>query len=213
MNTRTKQRAPEYDVLVQEDSIAGQQLLSAQELEAVLFEDADRSASGPINLPTVAGLGLIAFGLLYLLQLINLLPGNLGGLVSLLIWLAGAFIILIGTGADLSGSSKKQRKPKRKSAKRRKVVKSVQTSGKADNQRDYRNTVAKLKKKRLRRSYDKKILGVAGGIAEYFGIDPLLVRVAAVALAMSSFGTAIVVYLILGWAMGTPEISGSSGDD
>ena len=107
MNTRTKQRAPEYDVLVQEDSIAGQQLLSAQELEAVLFEDADRSASGPINLPTVAGLGLIAFGLLYLLQLINLLPGNLGGLVSLLIWLAGAFIILIGTGADLSGSSKK----------------------------------------------------------------------------------------------------------
>ena len=108
---------------------------------------------------------------------------------------------------------KKQRKPKRKSAKRRKVVKSVQTSGKADNQRDYRNTVAKLKKKRLRRSYDKKILGVAGGIAEYFGIDPLLVRVAAVALAMSSFGTAIVVYLILGWAMGTPEISGSSGDD
>ncbi len=213
MSTKTKQRAPEHDVIVQEDSIAGQDLLSAQELEAVLFEDADRSAPGPVNLTTVAGLGLIAVGLLYLLQLTNLLPGNLGGLVTLLIWMAGAFIILIGTGANLSGSSKKKRKPKRKSTKRRKVAKSFQTTGKKDTQHDYESAVSKLKKKRLRRSHNKKILGVAGGIAEYFGIDPTLVRVAVIILAISTMFTTAVVYLVLGWAMGIPETSGSSGDD
>lgn len=43
---------------------------------------------------------------------------------------------------------------------------------------------------------DKKIGGVCGGIAEYFGIDSLLVRVAFLIL-MFGYGTGVLAYLVL----------------
>jgi phage shock protein PspC (stress-responsive transcriptional regulator) len=49
----------------------------------------------------------------------------------------------------------------------------------------------------LRRSRDEKMVGgVAGGLAEYSGIDPLLWRVGFVALTLAG-GTGILVYLLL----------------
>ena len=42
---------------------------------------------------------------------------------------------------------------------------------------------------------DKKIAGVCGGIAEYFGIDPTLVRVITVIFALL-FGGGILAYLL-----------------
>ncbi len=55
-----------------------------------------------------------------------------------------------------------------------------------------------MEPKRLYRSRKEKILGgVCGGIAEYFNIDPILVRMAAVLLALISMGAAIVVYIIM----------------
>ena len=51
--------------------------------------------------------------------------------------------------------------------------------------------------KRLCRSArDKMICGVCGGIAEYFNIDPTLIRLAVVLLACLSFGTVIIAYII-----------------
>ncbi len=43
---------------------------------------------------------------------------------------------------------------------------------------------------------DKKIAGVCGGIAEYFDIDSLLVRVAFL-LFLFSFGGGLIAYIIL----------------
>ena len=52
--------------------------------------------------------------------------------------------------------------------------------------------------KRLYRSgKDKLVGGVCGGIGEYFKIDPVIVRIVWVILAVASFGTAILVYIIL----------------
>ncbi len=45
-------------------------------------------------------------------------------------------------------------------------------------------------------STDKKIAGVCGGIAEYFEIDSLLVRVAFLVLFFG-FGTGLLAYLVL----------------
>jgi phage shock protein C len=42
---------------------------------------------------------------------------------------------------------------------------------------------------------DRKIAGVCGGIAEYFKIDPTLVRVITVALALL-FGGGLIAYLL-----------------
>ena len=56
--------------------------------------------------------------------------------------------------------------------------------------RFYRNTV------------DKKIAGVASGLADYFDIDPLLVRLIFVILALAG-GGGVLIYIIL-WIV-TPE--------
>jgi phage shock protein PspC (stress-responsive transcriptional regulator) len=53
---------------------------------------------------------------------------------------------------------------------------------------------------RLRRSsYDRKIAGVAGGIARHFDIDPLLVRVALVVLVF--FGGGGILLYVAGWLL------------
>jgi phage shock protein C len=49
----------------------------------------------------------------------------------------------------------------------------------------------------VRTMRDKKIAGVCGGVAQYFGIDSTLVRFLALALFLA-FGTGAVVYLV-GW--------------
>ena len=47
----------------------------------------------------------------------------------------------------------------------------------------------------MRSETDKRLAGVCGGLAEYFKIDPLLVRVAMVVAAFMGWG--ILLYLIL----------------
>lgn len=49
-------------------------------------------------------------------------------------------------------------------------------------------------KKLYRSEQDKMLLGVCGGLGEYFGIDPTLIRLLWALLACS--GTGIVAYLI-----------------
>ncbi len=52
-------------------------------------------------------------------------------------------------------------------------------------------------RKTLHRSTENRMIaGVCGGIAEYFGIDPTLVRLGCAALAVISFGTAAVAYVV-----------------
>ncbi|MBI2185255.1 MAG: PspC domain-containing protein [Thaumarchaeota archaeon] len=50
--------------------------------------------------------------------------------------------------------------------------------------------------KQLRRSTNRFIAGVLGGVAEYLGLDPTLVRIAFVAIAIFAPFPAIVFYII-----------------
>ena len=53
-------------------------------------------------------------------------------------------------------------------------------------------------RKTLRRSLkDRKLLGVCGGLAEYFEVDPSIIRVAFVVLSIWPFGLGVVVYGVL----------------
>ncbi len=66
-------------------------------------------------------------------------------------------------------------------------------------------------KKRLAKSKDKKLFGVAGGLAEYFGVDPLLMRVLIVILTIG-FGVVAVGYILLAiWMPKPPEDDNSLG--
>ncbi len=57
--------------------------------------------------------------------------------------------------------------------------------------------------RKLRRTpHDKMVAGVCGGIAEYFGIDSTLVRVAYVVLGVMTTGfPALLVYVMLAFIM------------
>lgn len=53
--------------------------------------------------------------------------------------------------------------------------------------------------RQLYRSRDAHLAGVCAGIAEYCDFDPIVIRILAVLLTLSTFGLAAIVYLIL-WA-------------
>ena len=66
--------------------------------------------------------------------------------------------------------------------------------------------------RRLRKSADKKLFGVAGGVADYFEMDPTLVRVGFVLLCIATSGLGLVVYIAMAFLM-PPAAPTASGAD
>jgi phage shock protein C len=59
--------------------------------------------------------------------------------------------------------------------------------------------------KKLMRSEDRMIAGVAGGLAEYFDTDPTLIRILFVLLTLLGFGgLGIITYIVLWIIMPEP---------
>jgi phage shock protein C len=56
--------------------------------------------------------------------------------------------------------------------------------------------VVDMEKRLYRSRNDRKLAGICGGIAEYYGWDPTLVRVAWIVLTLLG-GSGILIYLIL----------------
>jgi phage shock protein C len=52
-------------------------------------------------------------------------------------------------------------------------------------------------KKLYRSRKQRMIAGVCGGLGEYFGVDPTVMRVLFVVATVLGFGSAILVYLVL----------------
>ena len=62
-----------------------------------------------------------------------------------------------------------------------------------------------MRERRLRKSADQKVCGVCGGLGEYFGIDPTIIRVIYLVLLFTT-GIGILPYIILAIVMDdTPE--------
>ena len=57
-----------------------------------------------------------------------------------------------------------------------------------------------MKKRLYRTRTDRKLAGVCGGVAEYFNIDPTIVRVVWALLAFF-YGTSILLYLIMAFVV------------
>ena len=66
--------------------------------------------------------------------------------------------------------------------------------------------------KRLIKSTNKKVFGVAGGVAEYFDVEPNLVRVGFVVLGVCSLLAAVVAYLGLTVVMPSPSTTTEASD-
>lgn len=65
--------------------------------------------------------------------------------------------------------------------------------------------------KRLTRStHDRMFLGVAGGLADYLNVDPTIVRLFFVLVALASHGQILLVYLLLAILMPEEKVSGKA---
>lgn len=160
-----------------------------------LFPEEEDDEQSIWNVPTIAGLTIIAVGIIYLLSEMGIWAGpDVSFLAATLPWIGGALIILIGFGV-LSWGSSKRKKTKTKAIDaetgEEKVVEEPETSNK--------------RTKRLTRSrLNKKLFGVCGGLAEYFNLDTTLVRIAFV-VATVAFGGFPMVLAYLGLAYAMPK--------
>ena len=66
--------------------------------------------------------------------------------------------------------------------------------------------------KRLTKSANKKLFGVAGGVADYFNIDPTIVRIGFVAVFFVVCPLALVAYLAMAVLMPSPSAAPGSSD-
>ena len=65
-----------------------------------------------------------------------------------------------------------------------------------------------MKKKLLRSVRDRKLGGVCGGLAEYFDIDPTIVRLAWAFVSLVSVGVGVLAYFVA-WII-IPEDNGGN---
>ena len=70
-----------------------------------------------------------------------------------------------------------------------------------------------MKKKLYRSSQNKKISGVLAGIAEYFNIDPSIVRVAYTVFSAFLMVSGIAIYAVLSYALPENPVRNMSDDD
>jgi len=197
--TRTSSSAQETDFLYDDETL-DLEALSDDELEALLFEEEPEKPKGLFNLPTLAGLSIIMVGIAYIFQQMGLWSAgiDLTVLAQMLPWLAGILIILLGFGV-LSWRPGRSRNRKRQKAEK-KLAKSQLRAEKA---RSAGSTASGRKAgRKLRKSEDKKLAGVASGLAEYFGIDPTLVRIGfVIGTIASGGGPFLLAYIILAFVM------------
>ena len=201
MRTRTRKRVEEELSSFEDDDLnLDLESLSDEELESILFEEEAPKESGIWNLPTMAGLSMILVGIVYILQEMGLGLGlpSVADIAAAIPIIAGILIILLGFGA-LSW------RPKKKTTRKVKVdLKAKKPKVKVE--KNFYNPP----KRKLRKSRDKKVSGVASGIAEYFNIDPTLVRIAFVVGTIASGGPFFLSYILLGMIMPKADATSSS---
>ena len=220
MKTRQRRTAQDSTYLYDDEESLDFEHLSDTELEALLFDEEEEPKSGLLNLPTITGFAMILVGLVYLVQ--TLAPGligfpDLGAIAQLLPWLGAIMIMLLGFGVlSWSPSRKKKLEDKLKAAHMKAQAQAeAQLKSQLHAQRlkeQQAKVNQKLKelrkdgsKKKLRKSRDKKISGVAAGIAEYLNVDPTLIRIAFVACLPFFWFFTPLTYVILGMILPDAE--------
>ena len=220
------------------------------EVEAEMEEEEEQSKpEGFLNLQTGAGLGLIALGSLYTMQLLGFLSSPLlPALAAVLPWLAGILIVLTGFGVlSWSPATRRRRKARERAARaarrrrqktmgrrrspssdeagrraRRAFEQAARASTRVGQQasaaieasmsRSRSMAAGRSRGRRLAKSKKlRKISGVASGIAEYFGVDPTVIRIAFVLGAIFGQGAGVLLYIILSFVL--PDSDQVKDDD
>jgi phage shock protein C len=180
------------------------------DIEDFLRRDEPEQKPGFFNLPTLAGLSTIGVGVAYLLQELGLFASGYDFSHIIGPWLIGVLIILVGFGVlSWSPGRRRRRAAAREAARERQRARQRERAGRASTREErFQERMASWTERR--RSFTKsrtnrKIAGVCGGIGEYFGIDPTIVRIAFVVALIASGTMAVPLYLLLAWVMPHPD--------
>ncbi len=200
--TRTRSQTSDQELsYLLDDEHLDLEMLTDEELDTLLFDDEQEKPKGALNLPTLAGLSLILVGIAYVFQQLGLWGAGLDltVLASVLPWVAGIFIILLGFGV-LSWRPNKQNKKKAK------VEKKLARQRSKQKQKFEVGSGRSGDKRRLFKSQNKKLAGVCGGIADYFGIDPTIVRIGFFVGTLATGGPPfLLAYILLAFILPSPE--------
>jgi phage shock protein C len=192
--------------------------ISDEDLEALRFEEDDAKQS-IWNAPTIAGLTIIVGGVLYLLNELGIWTGLA---LSEEAWavLAGVLVILLGLGvlswrpgrssSTASSDEAADDAADESSSPDAETARSA-PDAEAGEQGD---ADAPRGRKRLARPVrDNKLFGVCAGIARYLDLDPTLVRVAFVVMAVIPPVSWVSPVLYLGLAYAMPKDSALPAED
>lgn len=198
------------------------------ELQATMkeFLEEEKKANTNIwNFSTIAGIAMVFVAMVFLIQtLITGLGPDLTGLVNTMPLIGGVLVTLVGFGY-LVGDRKKEKKKKREQkrtatydfdfdeeeeedytfkndlgSKKSKKKKNT-ASWEAGDREEYDKYAFKQPKKLYKSRTDKKMAGVCGGLARYFGISSTVVRLLFVITFIAGSGTSLLVYIALAVAL------------
>lgn len=197
-------------------------------MQEFLKEEPKEDGKGVWNFSTFAGLGMLFIAFTFLLQLVGFPMGQaLAGFsqeaIGALPIIGGILVTLVGFGF-LVGDRKKERKAKkeskRKSRQNRKkniysndihgseeftstLNNNLDSSSKSSSSTDYSydNFGYRHAKRLMKSRTNKKIAGVCGGLAKYFGLSSTVVRFIFGAVFIMGWGTSLLIYIGLALAM------------
>jgi phage shock protein C len=177
--------------------------VSEGELESVLesyLEEGKKVAQkkSMLNPVTIAGFAFLVIGFIALIQQFFPIGGDLSTLIGFTPLVGGLLVVAIGLGFFVG----EKKKPKTTKDKGKRFIDSggdrLKSEGglsEVSEKSDKKEPWALRKRRKLYRSRkDSKIAGICGGIAQYFGLDSTLVRIAYVASVFLSSGSSLLVY-------------------
>lgn len=151
----------------------------------MVIEDQERqdTAGRKWNLATVIGLVMVAAAGLGITSQVFGLGFNLTAVLRFFAIFGGVLVVFYGLG--LFTRSKKR---------------TMRQARLYEPEPEVEPYALQQRKKLFRSREDRMLFGVCGGLAEYFNVDPTIVRVLFV-LLMLSYGTSLLIYLIMAIAI------------
>lgn len=220
MTDQTKQRSHQQHT----DPLTN---FEAHELQATMhefLEDEKKANTNIWNFATIAGIAMFFVAIVYIIQLVGLSIGpDMSNLIGVMPLVGGIIVTLVGFGFFVGEKKKSQTKRSKKSAYNYNydfdesseneeedytLKNDLGTKGKSKNKsktasdrKSYDRYAFSRSKKLYKSRTDKKIAGVCGGLAKYFGISAGVIRVLFLITLFAGGGTSLLIYLALAIAL------------
>jgi phage shock protein C len=161
--------------------------VSSRDLESTLQQYIEEDSAevkkkdSLLNPITAIGLGVLAVCALSVIQVFLPFESDFSDMLTFISIFGSLLVLLIGLGTFSRPKRKKKKTPKMSST--------------SDSQLD---EYGLQKKKRLFKSRtNRKISGVCGGLADYIGMDPTIVRILFIVFTFIGSGSPVLAYIVL----------------